>query len=215
MVDRAFNAAVIAAHNEYRAAHGCPKLEFDAQLAADSQQYAEKLIKAGQLKHSECEDYGENLAMKGSGGKAELTGQEASRMWYDEIRLHNFDAGFSHGSGHFTQMIWKSTKKAGFGIASSPDGHTTFVVGRYRPPGNVYGEFPDNVPLPLTGRVKMSQPTSKPSSAKSPSSRVVIVREQGATGDHVKKTSLGPNVSSDQRFQDRRRLHTTDGTHYS
>ncbi|CAH8501825.1 unnamed protein product [Dicrocoelium dendriticum] len=73
MFDKEFNAAALAAHNDYRAAHGCPELELDAKLAEDSQQYAVKLAREGQLKHSECGDYGENLATEGSSGKAELS----------------------------------------------------------------------------------------------------------------------------------------------
>ncbi|TPP65526.1 Golgi-associated plant pathogenesis protein 1 [Fasciola gigantica] len=67
-------------------------------------------------------------------------------MWYDEIQYHNFKGQFQPKSGHFTQVIWKSAKKAGFGRAVSADGKAVYVVGRYTPAGNVQGQFTENVP---------------------------------------------------------------------
>uniref|UniRef100_A0A3Q2WFG4 SCP domain-containing protein n=1 Tax=Haplochromis burtoni TaxID=8153 RepID=A0A3Q2WFG4_HAPBU len=37
--------------------------------------------------------------------------------------------------GHFTQVVWKSSTELGVGIAT--DGNTVFVVGQYRPAGNI------------------------------------------------------------------------------
>uniref|UniRef100_A0A3P9CQT9 SCP domain-containing protein n=1 Tax=Maylandia zebra TaxID=106582 RepID=A0A3P9CQT9_9CICH len=36
---------------------------------------------------------------------------------------------------HFTQVVWKSSTQLGVGIAT--DGNTVFVVGQYRPAGNI------------------------------------------------------------------------------
>lgn len=49
-------------------------------------------------------------------------------------------------SGHFTAMVWKSTKKLGVGKAVASDG-STFVVARYFPAGNItnQGHFQANV----------------------------------------------------------------------
>ncbi|OON13978.1 hypothetical protein X801_10236, partial [Opisthorchis viverrini] len=79
-------------------------------------------------------------------------------MWYDEIKLHDFRGEFNEKSGHFTQLIWKSTVKAGFGVASTKDGHQVFVVGRYMPPGNMLGEFFKNVPPVLTAGAAQFNP---------------------------------------------------------
>jgi hypothetical protein len=42
-------------------------------------------------------------------------------------------------TGHFTQLVWKGSKKVGFGLASK-DGKD-YVVAEYDPPGNYLGEF--------------------------------------------------------------------------
>lgn len=38
-------------------------------------------------------------------------------------------------AGHFTQVVWKDSTQLGVGMAT--DGHKVFVVGQYRPPGNI------------------------------------------------------------------------------
>lgn len=50
--------------------------------------------------------------------------------------------------GHFTQVVWKGSTEVGVGLAT--DGHTVFVVGQYRPAGNINMNeyFKENV-LPL------------------------------------------------------------------
>jgi hypothetical protein len=49
-------------------------------------------------------------------------------------------------TGHFTQVVWKSTSKLGIGIALSNEGKKAVVVAQYGPPGNYTGQFPENVP---------------------------------------------------------------------
>jgi len=76
---------------------------------------------------------------------AELTGRKATEMWYDEVDKYRFNnPGFSTGTGHFTQIVWANTTEMGGGKAKSSTG-AQFVVVRYTPPGNVLGQFPENV----------------------------------------------------------------------
>ena len=49
-------------------------------------------------------------------------------------------------AGHFTQVVWKDSKKLGIGIATGKIG--TVVVANYLPPGNYKGKFGENVPPP-------------------------------------------------------------------
>lgn len=57
-----FTALQLEAHNEYRANHGAPALTYDADLAAEAQDWANKLNEENTLYHSTAEGYGENLA---------------------------------------------------------------------------------------------------------------------------------------------------------
>ncbi|XP_009695445.1 PREDICTED: golgi-associated plant pathogenesis-related protein 1-like, partial [Cariama cristata] len=73
--------------------------------------------------------------------------KDVADRWYSEIKNYSFqNPGFSSGTGHFTAMVWKNTKKMGVGKASASDG-STFVVARYDPAGNVVnpGYYEENV----------------------------------------------------------------------
>ncbi|KAF5404559.1 hypothetical protein PHET_01787 [Paragonimus heterotremus] len=177
MIDKQLNDEAVAAHNAFRSMHGCPNLQFDLDLAISAQNYAKVLAAKENLVHSGCEDYGENLATRMSSGVVQLSGthnlqyltfkvimtkkpdlsKEATQLWYDEINLHDFGGDFNPNSGHFTQVIWKETRNAGFGVAKSSDEHKIFVVGHYKPAGNINGLFRENV-LPVVRKIMLPQP---------------------------------------------------------
>ncbi|KAK4473226.1 hypothetical protein MN116_004400 [Schistosoma mekongi] len=159
MIDKQLNHDALDEHNRLRALHGCPPLQYDEKLARDAQSWAENLARLKILKHSICDEYGENLATSMSTNKATMSGIQATQNWYNEIHQHNFDQQYQSDTGHFTQVIWKSTTKAGFGIQHSTDGHHVYIVGRYLPAGNVQGKFKENVPRPNSRKV--STPKSK------------------------------------------------------
>jgi glioma pathogenesis-related protein 2 len=76
-------------------------------------------------------------------------GTKATQSWYDEIKDYNFNRpGFSMSTGHFTQVVWKSTTKLGMGIGFADGGRKVIVVAQYGPAGNMMGDFPQNVPRP-------------------------------------------------------------------
>ena len=61
---------------------------------------------------------------------------------------YNFNSdGFSGGTGHFTQVVWKGSTELGIGRAEvERDGmKCAYIVGRYRPAGNIIGDYPQNV----------------------------------------------------------------------
>ncbi len=51
-------------------------------------------------------------------------------------------------AGHFTQLIWYRSIQLGIGIGFTSNNNSAYVVAMYHPPGNVVGEFAQNV-LPL------------------------------------------------------------------
>jgi len=71
------------------------------------------------------------------------------QRWYDEIKLYNYNRPiYDPATGHFTQLIWKSSQTFGFGSVYSPGKRYTAGVGLYSPPGNYLDQFQQNV-LPL------------------------------------------------------------------
>ena len=66
----------------------------------------------------------------------------ATQAWYDEIDDYDYEnPGFSFGTGHFTQVVWKGTQKLGCAEVGQ------FTTCRYEPPGNITnpGYFEANV----------------------------------------------------------------------
>ncbi|KAK0545766.1 sterol-binding protein [Tilletia horrida] len=94
---------VLAAHNAARAKHGAAPLTWDPKLAS----YAAAHAKSCQFQHTNG-PYGENLAA-GTG----LSYKGAVDMWMAEEPSYQPSAGFSSSSGHFTQVVWKGSKRLG------------------------------------------------------------------------------------------------------
>jgi len=139
---REFNNEILKSHNEIRSRHSASALKWSSKLAADAQRWAEDLAKRNCIQPSSSNDYGENIAYM-SGGQ--LTGRKVTDMWYEEHDKYRYgNPGFSTQTGHFTQIVWQSSKEMGVGKAVSSTG-AQFVVARYQPPGNVRGQFPENV----------------------------------------------------------------------
>lgn len=163
-------AGFTAAHNAARARVGAtPALEpftWSEEIAIVAQGYAEKLA-AGcldTLEHSTREErhfWGENLASyKIEGG----TGREENgnalitvELWESEINCYTygpFQPGVNDsctaacsaygGCGHYTQMVWRDTKRVGCGVADCVQGRTrkSYWVCNYDPPGNYINELP-------------------------------------------------------------------------
>ena len=149
--------------NNYRKLHGAPPLKWDDTICAFSQKWASYLLNNNLFQHSGTPKYGENLAYFGGYGTDILTlFKLAVDMWYNEIKLYDFNnPGFSQGTGHFTCLVWKSSTTFGMGIAINPDTQTVDVVLNTSPPGNVIGEFQQNV-LPPIGTFTPSTNTPTP-----------------------------------------------------
>lgn len=137
---------VISLHNKYRKLHGCPEIVHNPELTKIAQTYADKIASENNFSHSNCKwgdkHIGENLSWCNG---IKITAEVMTDMWYNEIKFYDFDnPQFSSEAGHFTQVVWKNTKEIGVGISQSSDG-AWYGVANYYPPGNVVGQFEENV----------------------------------------------------------------------
>lgn len=84
-------------------------------------------------------EFGENIFMaSGSLG----TPKEASKEWYNEIKKFKnviLNSSNWYETGHYTQMVWKSTKYVGMRISKCTNGNY-IIVANYDPAGNYMGE---------------------------------------------------------------------------
>jgi len=162
----------IESHNKLRAEHGCPPLVHAQDLSDFAQKWADQIAATGRFQHSDAKlngvKLGENIAMRWSSGGADYDGDGATNQWYSEIGVHDFSSEpRSLASGHFTQVIWKASREAGFGKAKSKDGKC-FVVGSYRPAGNLIGSFVENVPPRKDGKIPTKEELTKSTKPESP-----------------------------------------------
>lgn len=141
-----FEQECLNEHNRLRALHGCPPLAMDERLTSLARNWARTIARTSVMQHSSQQKYGENLYM--CFGKI-VDGKEPVKAWYSEIKDYNYDApGFSPETGHFTQVLWKTTRF--MGVAVEKKGNEVFVVANYEPPGNFLDRFGENVPRLLT-----------------------------------------------------------------
>ncbi|KAE9404720.1 PR-1-like protein [Gymnopus androsaceus JB14] len=91
-------------------------------------------------------EYGENIAARSPNG---IDVGEGLAMWMAEASDYNyFDPTFSEDTGHFTQVVWNNTRAVACWISNQCNflgRGTGYLVCRYDPPGNVEGEFAENV----------------------------------------------------------------------
>jgi uncharacterized protein YkwD len=133
--------AFVDAHNRRRARHCADPLAWSDELAAVAQAWADELARQGcAFEHSRTK-YGENLA----GGTAGVLDAEATvEMWYREVDQYDFaKGGFSMETGHFTQVVWKSTTQVGCGVVTC--GGMDIIVCNYAPAGNYERQYKANV----------------------------------------------------------------------
>lgn len=134
-------------HNQARINKGLPRLKWDAQLTADAEAWAKQLAASGKFEHSPNESrpgQGENLAYSYSSNPIKNPIASGTKLWLAEEPKYKNEVipqGDFAGYGHYTQCLWKNTKK--IGIAAVADGKGAwYVVARYSPPGNIVGQKP-------------------------------------------------------------------------
>lgn len=132
------------AHNRLRARHSAQTLVLNPALSQYAQEWANNLAARNTMQHRSNNRYGENLYA--CFGKTNVSGEEAVKAWYDEIKHYKFgqsNPGNFSQVGHFTQLVWKESRELGVGMARN--GNNVYIVCNYDPPGNFMGNYASNV----------------------------------------------------------------------
>lgn len=137
--------------NAYRLKNQALPLIWDTTISMFSQNWSYYMNSNNVFKHSGSTLYGENIAyFRGYGSDAVVLMKLAIDNWYNEINLYNFNRpGFSEATGHFTCLVWQASKMFGMGISINENTNEVYISFNTSPPGNIIGQFQENV-LPLS-----------------------------------------------------------------
>lgn len=150
------NAAFVTAHNKWRTAVGLSeKLSYSPELAASAQAWANKLKQNNhcKMRHSEPGGkYGENIywasAINWSDGRKELQKMSPTQVvdsWGSEKADYNYAKNSCTPGkmcGHYTQVVWRTTRKVGCAVSVCEDSQEQVWVCQYQPAGNLVGSKP-------------------------------------------------------------------------
>ncbi|CAD6501632.1 BgTH12-01882 [Blumeria graminis f. sp. triticale] len=137
--------SAVEMHNKARTEANGPKrppLRWSPSLARAAHTWAAHLAATDHLQHSTGSGQGENLYC--SLGQSDVSFSDAVISWVSEKPLYHGEHipdGDFESYGHYTQIIWPSTREVGMGMARSASGWT-YIVARYSPPGNYLSQTP-------------------------------------------------------------------------
>ena len=136
------SARLLAAHNRERARLGVPRLVWSDKLSAQSQEWADSLVRRRAFEHSNRRTRGgsgENLWMGTSGyySAEDMIGSflEEARDFRPGLFPSVSRTGNWDDVSHYTQLIWPTTQSVGCAIACG--GGNEVLVCRYWPKGNI------------------------------------------------------------------------------
>ena len=142
---------VLNLHNSIREQYNLPSLTWDMNIEKQAQDWANALAKNNVFKHSSFSTnkwMWENLYMITTYEKRiRSDGSEAVMLWLQEWQDYDYASNSCNSGaicGHFTQLIWKDTKRIGCGHATRRRWNMAMIywVCQYDPPGNYEWERP-------------------------------------------------------------------------
>ena len=138
--ESSFQSEMLERHNFWRNRLNIENLVWSEELASLAQEWANYMLSDNFFAHRTGTDYGENLYQ--SSGRSP-TAQQVVDLWGNEVEFYNYNTNTCQPGkmcGHYTQIIWRDTKRVG--CAKASDGTSTYVVCNYDPAGNFVGEKP-------------------------------------------------------------------------
>ncbi|RJX19709.1 MAG: SCP-like extracellular [Desulfobulbus sp.] len=151
-------AGMTRAHNRVRSELSLPQIAWSDELARFAQEWADYLAEQNGCGMRHRPDrgryglpYGENLYWaspirmgNGTRKKQSLSPQKVVGSWVSEREDYDHSRNrcrWGKTCGHYTQVIWKATRRIGCGMATCSDLSQIWVC-NYDPPGNYLGQPP-------------------------------------------------------------------------
>jgi len=149
---------ILEAHNAVRETLGIEKLVWSNEIARYAQEWADYLAqknKCGMQHRSQTgkdiKPYGENIyqasGIQWSDGNIDvqqINAADVVNSWVSESTSYDHSSNTctpGKSCGHYTQVVWRKSKKLGCGMAFCADKSQVWVC-NYTPPGNIAGQKP-------------------------------------------------------------------------
>ena len=129
--------------NEVRSIHQVPGLSLSREIDSISQSFANKIAKKGELEYSNNTFKGEDLGEILFYYSTDCDAETVIDTWNADAKNFKYNSKNPEATS-FAQIVWKSSKYIGIGIARDSKG-ATYIVANFFPAGNVAGQFKDNV----------------------------------------------------------------------
>jgi hypothetical protein len=138
-----FRQDAVNAINRVRAQYGAEPIQLDENLNEAAQRYA----RSAAQRPSGNGGYGVNGEILYLSGARVVTAEDAVDDWASQLNYYDpANPVFHPGYGQGTQLVWRSARDVGIGVAHCPAGKTTLVVAKFNT-GNQDGQFQQNVLL--------------------------------------------------------------------
>lgn len=151
-------AGMTEAHNSVRADLGLPKVAWSDDLAEFALEWAQYLAERNGcgMHHrpnqgKDGPSYGENLYWasavrlgNGTRQRQRISPRQVVSSWVREQQDYDQEQNRCRrgkSCGHYTQVVWETTRRIGCGMAACPDMSQVWVC-NYDPPGNYSGQNP-------------------------------------------------------------------------
>jgi uncharacterized protein YkwD len=140
--------------NAYRTRHHVPPVVLDRELVSYARVRARWISRHERLAagHDGLRPgTGETLYWAGRHHDRPVPARAAVDAWYDERERYDYgDPGYSWATGHFTQLVWKNTRRIGVARVAGRGRHwhETYIVVDWEKQGNVPGGYRQNVLRP-------------------------------------------------------------------
>ncbi|PIA55411.1 hypothetical protein AQUCO_00700002v1 [Aquilegia coerulea] len=137
----------VSEHNKVRKQIGQVPLKWDKKLARYAERFGNKRKSDCLLKNSNSSIYGENV-YRGEHFERH-TATLAVRAWANESKYYYPKTNSCQPNqvcGHYTQMIWRNTKRLGCARSKCNNG-AVYILCVYDPPGNYDNESPFTTPM--------------------------------------------------------------------
>jgi hypothetical protein len=129
--------------NYYRLLHSSPAVVWDGrdgEITRVTKAWTENMAVNDIWDHSRY-PYGENLGLARIRNPAPTNATsyviDSIDMWYKEVAFYNYSRpGFSMKTGHFTQLVWRDTKRIAFSASYDTKYMKLYIAMFYHPVGN-------------------------------------------------------------------------------